>query len=162
MKQAYHQRAVTMVELILAITLTGIVAGILGTIMLQISRTYTLAHQTADVSWQVRLALWRMERELGETTGIVTGTNTNQLRFSSGQNGSTISYGKSGTNLVRDGVALTSHVSALSFSGLDSSLATTTSISAMRCININATISYQNQTTPLSTTVCPRNLLWSA
>ena len=162
MKQFKHkQLAVTLVELIIAITLTGIVAGILGTIMRQVSTNYIIARDVNETNWQTRLALFRLERELGETTGLVSATSS-QLKFTSGQDGTTTTYDRSSTQLQRNSTTLADHISALTFTLLNSSFGTTTSLTDTRCIDINLTVTNENQTTPLTTVVCPRNLAWSA
>ncbi len=155
------QLAVTLVELIIAITLTGIVAGILGTIMKQVSTNYIVARDINETNWQTRLALFRLERELGNTIGLVS-VSASTLQFLSGQDGSTITYSRSGTQLQRSSTGLANHISALSFSKLNSSLGTATTLASTRCISITLTVTNENQTTPLSSTVCPRNLAWSA
>lgn len=156
-------RAVTLIEMIIAITLVGIVAGILGTIMHQTTNTYLIAQNTDEISWQARLALFRLERELGDAISI-NSTNAGSLVFTSGQDGSTVTYTKTnnGTTLTRNNVSLVQHVSALSFGYLGSTFVSTNQSNNVRCITISLTISYENQTAPLSTTVCPRNLAWNA
>ncbi len=156
-----QSRAVTLIEMIIAITLVGIVAGILGSLMHQMTLTYVVAQNSNEISWQTRLALFRFERELGETTALISGSSPTKLRFASGQDGTTIEYKRYGTNLARNGVVIAQHVTALAFSELDQNFNSTSTLNQVRCINISMTLNFENQTSPLATTVCPRNLAWS-
>lgn len=160
MKQISKHRGVTLVEMIIAITLVGIVSGILGSVWLQLSNTNALNRTIVDTTWQARMALFRMEREFGRCTALASGTSFTSLRFIDAD-GSTVIYQRSGNTLTRNGVQLANHISAFSISGLDNNFATTVAPASVRCININLTVSNQNITTALASSVCPRNLAWS-
>ncbi|MDF1795213.1 MAG: prepilin-type N-terminal cleavage/methylation domain-containing protein [Coxiellaceae bacterium] len=151
-------RGVTLVELIIVIVLIGIVAGIMGTIFRQVANTYTIQKQISETSWQARLALFRMERELTEAINLTSSTSSTLLSFVSPQDGSTVNYSRTGTVLYRGNSPIARNVSAFSVGGLNSSFVSTSTVSEIHCVTLDLSISHDNQTIPLSTTVCPRNL----
>ena len=155
---AKKMRAVTLRELIIVIVLIGIVAGILGTILRQISSTYLMQKQVTEAGWQARLALFRMERELTEATSLTGSTSSTVLSFVSPQDNATVNYSRTGTILYRGNYPIVRNVSAFTVGGLNKSFVATSTVSEMHCVTLALTITYEQNTIPLSTTVCPRNL----
>ncbi len=157
-------RAVTLTEVIVVIVIIGIVASILGTVLRQVTLSYQMQEMNNETAWQARIALFRIERELGEATEIVSGSSTTSLNFTSPQTGNTVIYQRVGTALTRQenggtSRALAEHVTGFTVGGLNSSFASTSTLSEIRCVTIALTVSYRGQTIPLNSVVCPRNLL---
>ncbi|MDF1654134.1 MAG: type II secretion system protein [Coxiellaceae bacterium] len=151
-------RGVTMIELIIVIVLVGAVAGILGTVLQQITSSYQIQRQTAEAGWQARLALFRMERELAEATSLTGSTSSTVLSFVSPQDNSTVNYSRTGNDLYRGSSIIARNISSFSVGGLTTAFASTSTVSEMHCVTLALTISFEQQTIPLSSVVCPRNL----
>jgi len=130
----------TLIELIIVITIIGIIASVVGYILLGAVDAWTFKAKRNDLLWDARLAINRMLREIREIKNLtsVTTASSSQFRFTN-INDKSITYSLSGNNLNRtkDGIAniLAQNVSSLSFSYYDSSGASI----AMPAVNPSAT-----------------------
>jgi prepilin-type N-terminal cleavage/methylation domain-containing protein len=158
----------TLVELVIVITIVGIVALIIGTMLLGTIKAWTFKFNRNDILWDGRLALDRMTREIRavkDTTSVTTATSS-QLRFTDTQN-KDITYSLSSTNLNRteNGTAnlLAESVSALSFTYYNSSdtaiPSPTVSPSAtdIRRVRINLTLTKNGENVYLQSDASPKN-----
>jgi Tfp pilus assembly protein PilE len=91
----------TLVEAVIVLLLTGILAGVGATLVSTGFKSYLQGQEVTDVSAHGRLALARMTRDLRDVrpAAIQTATATN-LVFTD-RDGNTITYSRSGTLLLR-------------------------------------------------------------
>lgn len=115
------QAGFTLVEMVITIVVIGIIAGISAMLILQAMRGYSDQDVRADLTNQARLAIERMAREIREardcTATDITTMAPGTLAFVD-NTGTAITYTTSGTDLTRNGTALASSVSGLTFSYL--------------------------------------------
>jgi len=92
----------TLVEVVIVITIVGIVSVIIGSILLGVVKAWTFKFNRNDILWDGRLALDRMTREIREVrnTTSVTTASSSQFRFIDTGNAD-ITYSLSSTNLNR-------------------------------------------------------------
>ena len=116
----------TLVEIVIAIVIVGIVSTIIGAMLLGTIKAWTFKFNRNDILWDGRLALDRMTREIRtiRNSTSVTTASAAQLRFID-TNNTDITYSLSSTNLNRtaNGTAnlLAENVSSLAFTYYDSS-----------------------------------------
>lgn len=169
MKNQNAKRAFTLIELIMVITIAGIVATIGVVLMLEVGASYTYSLDRRGLSSGADAALKRMEQEIRRPkndTSIIT-ANSTTYRFTDVDN-NTRQFALSGTSLTRfDGTntdVLATDVSAFSFTYLDSGLTTiaTAKVSPnatnIRFIQIDMTTSSGANTINYNTIIRPRNL----
>ncbi|MFH1654319.1 MAG: type II secretion system protein [Pseudomonadota bacterium] len=110
----------TIVEMVLAIAVVGILAGLLGPVISSGVRQYALAVRQKAALAQARLAMERMGAEIlliPATASIDTWTaSVVQFDLPTENN---INYSLNGTNLERSGVVLASGISSLAFTYLN-------------------------------------------
>jgi len=153
------QQGFTLLELVLVILLTSIIAGVASKIIAQGLTIYLTARYTTDADWQGRLALERMARDIrAVSSGGISTAAASQLTFTD-TNGNSVSYSLSSTSLMRNSQILANGVSTLTFGYFDKNGATTATSSLIRYIKITLTIVQDNTNFSLSTSVYPRNLL---
>lgn len=110
----------TLVELVIVITIIGIAASIIGTMLLGVVNAWTFKFNRNDILWDGRLALDRVTREIRtvKNSTSVTLASTAQFRFTDTGN-KDITYSLTSTNLNRteDGIAnlLAADVSSITF-----------------------------------------------
>jgi hypothetical protein len=106
-----------MIELIMTIVIGGIIAIIVGPILMQGINGYLRSQDMTEMDAQGKLAMERMVREIREIANPASDISTmtaNQLTFT--LSGSSISYTLSGNQLRRNSDPLASDVSSLTFS----------------------------------------------
>nr|MBU1328611.1 prepilin-type N-terminal cleavage/methylation domain-containing protein [Candidatus Omnitrophota bacterium] len=162
------KRGFTLIELIMVIVIIGIIASVVGYILLGAVQGWTFKAKRNDILWDGRLAINRMVREIREIKDLtsVTTASSSQFRFTNINNNS-ITYSLSGANLNRtkDGAAniLAQNVSSLSFTYYDSSgasIATPTvspSSTDIRRVRINITLTNGGQNFYAQSDSVPRN-----
>jgi prepilin-type N-terminal cleavage/methylation domain-containing protein len=118
----------TLVEMIVAIVLTGVLFAMGGALVGRSFDGYVVARDVTDVGWQGRVALERIERELrairNQTMASLLILQADRIRFID-TDGSTVEFSYDATNrqvLRGDGASsqpLADHVTALGFEYLD-------------------------------------------
>ena len=157
----------TLIEVIIVITIVGIVSVIIGSMLLGVVKAWTFKINRNDILWDGRLAINRMTREIRtvRNDASVTTASSSQFRFIDSAN-IDITYSLSSTNLNRteNGTAnlLAENVSSLSFTYYDAAgtvipsptVSPTTDIKRVR---INLTLTKNGQTFYLQSDNMPRN-----
>ena len=155
----YKNKGMTLIEVIIVIVLLGIV-GAVGSYALQAGLESQVTNQSIiEANWQTLNNLEKMTRQIRairSSADITTATST-QLVFT-GSDGNSYTYLLSGTNLLLNGSTFMTGVSSLTFSYLDENAAVTTTLASIRYINIALTISQNNATYNIQTSIYPRNL----
>ncbi len=132
----------TLVEVVLALAVVGILAGLVGPAITSGIRQYALSMRQKVALSQARLAMERIGAEMlliPATTSIDTWTSSVVQFDISGENN--INYSLSGSNLQRSGVILASNVSSLSYTYLDANGNTATAQSDIRRIGYEIVVS---------------------
>jgi prepilin-type N-terminal cleavage/methylation domain-containing protein len=158
----------TLVELIVVIAIIGIIASIVGFILLGAVDAWTFKITRSDILWDGRLAMERMVREIREIrnlTSVVT-ANSSQFRFINADDVD-ITYSVTSTNLNRteDGNAniLAADVSSLGFTYYDANgdtiatPAVSPSETNIRRVRINLTLTKNGKNLYLQSEGVPRN-----
>ena len=119
------RRGFTLIELIVVITIVGIIAGVVGFVLFGAVDAWTFRFKRAGLLSDGRLAINRMVREIREVkdlTSVIT-ANTSQFRFKDTDD-TDITYSLNGSDLDRTEDAATNtlaeNVSTLSFTYYDS------------------------------------------
>lgn len=137
-----HKKGFTLIELILAVAIIGIVAGFVGPMIYNGVKSYSLVASRKAFASEARHAMSRIEAEailIPNTDGIDTWTpNVFQFDIPAESN---INYSLSGGNLMRSGAILATNVSSLTFIYLDQNGAAAASKSAIRRIGVELVIS---------------------
>lgn len=163
-----NKKGFTLVELVIVITIVGISAAIVGTILLGTVKAWTFKFNRSDILWDGRMAINRIVREIRtvRNNASVTTASSSQFRFIDSANIDII-YSLSSTNLNRteNGTAnlLAENVSSLSFTYYDAAgtvipsptVSPTTNIKRVR---VNLTLIKNGQTFYLQSDSMPRNL----
>ncbi len=163
-----RKKGFTLIELIIVITIIGIIAGVVGYILLGTVDAWTFKANRNDLLWDGRLAVNRMVREIREIKDLtsVTTASSSQLRFTNINNNSiTYSLSGAGLNRTKDGTAniLAQNVSSLSFTYYDSggaSIATpavSPSATNIKRVRVNLTLTNGGQNFYAQSDSVPRN-----
>jgi len=158
----------TLIEVIITITVVGIVSVIIGSMLLGIVKAWTFKFNRNDMLWDGRLALDRMTREIRtvkDSTSVTTATSS-QFRFTDTGN-KDITYSLSSTNLNRteNGTVnlLAENVSTLTFTYYNSSdavipnPAVSPSATDIRRVRINLTLTKNGQNVYLQSDASAKN-----
>lgn len=163
-----YSKGFTLIELIIVITIIGIIAGAVGFILLGSIDAWTFKFNRNDLLWDARLSMNRMSREIREIRDLtsVTTATSSQFRFINVDDVD-ITYSLSSTDLNRteDGTSnvLAENVSGLTFTYYDSSGATISSPNVspsetdIRRVRINLTLTKNSENFYLQADSRPRN-----
>ena len=163
-----NRKGFTLIELVIVISVIGIIAVIVGSILLGVVDAWTFKFNRNDILQDGRMAIGRMTREMRTASGITIAT-AGQFRFIETENSGTeatisndITYSLSGSNLNRteNGVAnlLAENVSSLAFTYYDASETVTGVIANIRRVKINVTLTKNGENVYLQSESMPRNL----
>ena len=120
MRERGRQSGFTLVEMVLSITLLGIVGVLVGSLFVESIKTFSLISDRRGSLEDARIVSEKMKREIElirDTTDIATFTNS-KLKFSLPSEGN-ITYTLIGTNLKRNSDVLADNVASLGFNYLD-------------------------------------------
>ena len=158
----------TLIELVIVITIIGIITGVVGYILLGTVDAWMFKFNRADLLSDGRLAMNRMVREIREikNRGKVTTAASSEFRFENVDN-IDITYDLSSTDLDRtaDGTAntLAENVSSLTFTYFDSNGNTIATpdvapgATDIRRVRINLTLTKNSEDVYLQSESVPRN-----
>ena|GEM_PF-416928 len=156
-----NERGFTLIELVMVIVITSIIASIAAMIILEGVKSYQKEASYSDIHNQGRLAIERMAREIrlirsATATDITTMTATN-IVFND-VNGTNIQFSFAGNTISRSGNTLANNVQSLAFSYYQQD-GTTVAGSAAQVwyVQISLTTVNAGETLPLRLRVHPRN-----
>jgi len=162
-----NRKGFTLVELVIVISVTGIIAVIAGSILLGVIDAWTFKFNRSDMLRDARLAINRMVREIRtvrDSTSIIT-ASSGQFRFIDYSGSADITYSLLGTNLNRteNTVAnlLAENVSSLTFRYYNASgteLPTPTVPANIKRVGISLTLTKNGENVYLQSESMPRNL----
>jgi len=154
-----QQRAFSLVELIIVITILAVLSVIMLPMLQSGFNSYFTQRNLTDANWQGRLALARIARDLRSlpSSNNISTANSTQLTFINSANTS-VSYTLNGTSLQRNGLTLANGVSALTFGYYDSTGAVTALLANIGYISITLNITQNNTNSTVTTTVDLRNI----
>ena len=149
----------TLIEVIIVIVLMGILGGAIAPFIYSLSQIVIVEYSLGGVNTQTRVAMERMSRELrvirsNTSTDLTAGASS--ISFNT-INGDAISFSLSSTNLMRNSQILASNVSDITFTYYDSSGATTATVTDMKFIRVDLTLTENNISANLNTVVYPRS-----
>lgn len=154
----------SLVELIVVITVLGIVASAGAVVLRDGIRGYLRGNEISSADWQGRLALERITRELRDiappTGGVanISAASCGSSTFVFSDIKSTaISYTRSANALMRNGQPLADDISGLQFYCLQSNVQATTAPAAVYYVTVSMVVSTANTSTPYRSTVKPGN-----
>ena len=110
------KKGFTLVEFIIVIVITGIIAGILAILIGEVTKTYTFIRVRGTGLSDSRLAIDRMVREIRQVAGITSiySATPESLRFGN-VNSEDITLEKAGASLLRNSDELADSVESLKF-----------------------------------------------
>jgi len=156
-----NRRGFTLVELLIVIVITGILAA-LGSKMLASGFTaYVTARDLGKADWQGLIAIERLSRELrtirSATNSDLSMNPSTRITFVD-NDGNSISYTLSGTTLMRNSEPLADGISGLSFNYIQND-GKTTAANAVQVayISANVTVLRSGAGQLLRTSIHPRN-----
>lgn len=161
------KRGFTLIEFVVVIVILGLIASVGSQMLVQGFKSQNSSRDITVSDWQARIILERISRELqwirSNRAADLTISPTTSITFIDAD-GDTVIYALSGTSLTRQengGTAqvLADNVSALTFSYQDSSVATTATVTSVRYITVDFTITQGDVLRSYKTTVFPRNFI---
>lgn len=132
----------TLVELILAVALMGILAALLGPPLTAAVRAYAVITTRSAALSDARTAMDRMEKEIrliSSSADILDVSSSTRFQFSY-PSGTIITYDQSGTDLRRNGAAMVGNVTALSFKYYDATGGDALSAATLRRVQIELSL----------------------
>lgn len=157
-----RQAGFTLIEMVITIVVIGIIAGISAMLILQAMRGYSDQDVRADLTNQARLAIERMAREIREirdcTATDIPTMAVGTIAFVDNA-GNAIAYTTSGTDLTRNGTALASSVSGLTFGYLRRSAAAAGAAAQVWNVDVTLTVSRSGESHTHRIRVHPRGFL---
>jgi len=125
MKIRFDQRGTTLIELLISVGLTAIIAVVLGSVIFQFAQATEQGNGQLQALHDLQNAGYRItaDGKRAETTNLIEGAgpvSTMTLAWSDGEQSNTITYSLSGTDLEREHNGTTRvvarHVSGVEFS----------------------------------------------
>ncbi len=162
MTQIKKSSGFTLIEFILVLVITGIIMGLGGLLLAEGFSTSYTGIDILKADQQARVALQRMTREmrLVRNKNSINISVPGQVTFTTPQ-GETITYAKSGSTLLRNGVPLADDVSSLTLNYFTANQTLITNLSLsnqVRFIQILLTIDNDSATYSFNTAVNLRNV----
>jgi prepilin-type N-terminal cleavage/methylation domain-containing protein len=148
----------TLIELIMVIVLSSILASIGSYVLLAGFKAWFANQNVMAANNQARMALERMTRDIHAVASAASITTATASQFTfTNIGGTSITYQRTGSQLMRNTQVLADNISSLSFSYLDRNAATTAVLANIRYISISLVISQGSAQYPMRTTLYTMN-----
>jgi prepilin-type N-terminal cleavage/methylation domain-containing protein len=110
------RKGVTLIELVVVIVITGILAGLGSMVIRQVIVSWNTVSSRSEAAAQMSIALGRMSRQIRSVrdTVSVNSASANGFNFTRRDN-MIVAYSVSGTNLLENGIVLSTDVARLNF-----------------------------------------------
>lgn len=151
------EKGFTLVELILAIVIVGIIAIAITAAFVPTMKVSVTVDTRKEALQGGRIAMERMLREIREARAISAGFTATSLTFTNAA-GSTISYVVSGTSLQRNGTDLTCCVDTITLTYLKKDGSTATAPADVWRIQADLKVKVGDESVELRSEVNPRNI----
>ncbi|HOU36178.1 MAG TPA: prepilin-type N-terminal cleavage/methylation domain-containing protein [Candidatus Omnitrophota bacterium] len=111
-----YRKGVTLIELVAAVVITGILAALGGMIVRQVVDSWNTVSSRSEAAAQMNIALGRMSRQIRSIKGpaSVFIATANSFKFQRNDD-LNITYNVSGSDLLENGVVLSGNVHRLNF-----------------------------------------------
>ena len=153
------QHGFTLIELIMVIVISGIVAVMASKGLLVAAQAYLGSRNAIDANWQGEFALERMVRDIRSvrSPSDISTASASQFTFTDTSGGS-VSYTLSGSSLLRNGQILADGVNSVTFTYFDDTGTSTGTLANIRYVTASLNITLNNSNYTIATTIYPRNL----
>lgn len=155
----HKQMGFTLIELIFALVLIGIVSVMGGRVLLSGYQTFLTTQNIVETGWQGVIALNRLADDIHTIRSSTDITTIQATQFSFVDNaGNTVQYQLSGSVLTRNGLSLASGLQAFALGYLDSNGATTTTPANVRYVSVSLTVADDGMTRNFATLAATRGM----
>ena len=156
-------RGFTLIEMIMVIVLTGIIAALGSRMLVAGFNSYQTSKNLIQAQWQGTIAMERLSRDLrtirSASAADLTLTPATQITFTD-TSANVVSYTLSGTTLMRNGQPLADGINSLNFSYIASDGKTTAATAAQtHYVVVDIAVSIFGSNYSARTTVHPRAFL---
>ena len=159
------RKGVTLIELVVVIIITGIIAGLGSMLIKQVIDSWNTVSSRSETVSQMRIALGRMSRQIRSVNNMsaVFNASANSIKFTSNDE-MNITYNVSGGNLLENGIVLSTDVARLNFTYYNStgSVIPTPAVypheTDISCVNVELEIKSRVKNKVMGVMIRPRNL----
>lgn len=153
------QQGFTLFELIMVITILGIVGVVMTKLLSQGLLAMQTEQQVTDATWQGQIAVQRMVRDIAavRSPSDISTASADTFAFTD-INDNAVTYTLSGSSLTRNGAILADGISSLNFTYQDANGSSTASTIAIRYVTLSLTVTQNSANYTVSTAVTLRNL----
>jgi prepilin-type N-terminal cleavage/methylation domain-containing protein len=154
LKSIKHKAGFTLIEMIMVISLIGIVSNVVALMIYQGARSTLLQYELTHMQGESRIAIERLCREIRSIrlSSDLLVAQSSQIQFIDNQ-GQTITYSLSGDMVMRNTQPLVEHCTSFVLAYFDQQGQATTVLSDIRFIQIQLTLEENNHVLPLRTMV---------
>lgn len=154
-----RQRGFTLLELILSIVIIGVISVVVGRIIFQSFKTFTIAQNVSDIDWQGLLVMENFANDVhtirsANDISTITSSNFSFVNTS----GTTVTYQLSGSTLTRNSQTLATGVQSIGFAYYDKNYSVTATAANVRYITFTATFLQNNLSLPFITMAGTRGM----
>lgn len=152
-------RGFSLIELIIVIVLMGIISAVVGRILFQAFKNYTVSQNISDVDWNAFLAMQVFTNDVHDIRSANDISTISATSFSFVDiAGNTVTYQLTGSTLTRNSQTLARGLSSLAFGYRDGNYAVTATPANVRYITFAGTYVQNNLSLPFTTMVGTRGM----
>jgi prepilin-type N-terminal cleavage/methylation domain-containing protein len=149
----------TLVEMVVSITILGIIGLVCSGVILESMRVYSRTVPALDAGYKTDLALRTMKRDIRDLQNTASISSLSATAFTFKDSASnTIAYAMSNGDLTRNGNLLAEGVTSLTFRYWQSNGSTASTAAKVHRIEVDFTVQNGSETSRARTQIFPRNL----